>query len=92
MSVPQGYHPTPYGMDQFFDIVLEVIMPGGRIHFYTFKKQHQIESLIIDYEHHKFKVLNCCRYDNVAPGVSRWVLDMIKKIKQKMKPDEKHRK
>jgi tRNA (guanine37-N1)-methyltransferase len=70
--------PTPYGMDQFLDIVAEVIRPEGMIHFYTFKKQHQIEGLIGDYEKKGLKVLNCRRCGNVAPGVSRWVFDMIK--------------
>lgn len=72
--------PTPYGMDQFLDIVSEVVRPEGMIHFYTFKKQHQIEGLIGNYEKKGFKVLNCRRCGNVAPGVSRWVFDMIKKV------------
>lgn len=72
--------PTPYGMDQFLDIVSEVVMPEGMIHFYTFKKQHQIEGLISDYESRGFKVVNCRRCGNVAPGVSRWAFDMIKKV------------
>lgn len=70
--------PTPYGMDHFLDIVSEVIIPEGMIHFYTFKKQHQIEGLIGDHEKKGFKVLNCRRCGNVAPGVSRWAFDMIK--------------
>lgn len=72
--------PTPYGMDQFLDIVSEVVRPGGMIHFYTFRKQHQIEGLIGDYEKKGFKVLNYRRCGNVAPGVSRWAFDMIKKV------------
>ncbi len=72
--------PTPYGMDKFLDIVTEVIRPGGMIHFYTFKKQHQIEGLIGDYEKKGLKVLNYRRCGNVAPGVSRWVFDMIKMV------------
>nr|HML25560.1 class I SAM-dependent methyltransferase family protein [Methanomethylovorans sp.] len=72
--------PTPYGMDQFLDIVAEVIRPEGMIHFYTFKKQHQIEGLTGDYEKKGLKVLNCRRCGNVAPGVSRWVFDMVKMV------------
>lgn len=74
--------PTPYGMDKFLDIVSEVVRPEGMIHFYTFKKQHQIEGLIEDYEKRGLKVLNCRRCGNVAPGVSRWAFDMIKKVQR----------
>ncbi|MGB3907919.1 MAG: class I SAM-dependent methyltransferase family protein [Methanomethylovorans sp.] len=70
--------PTPYGMDQFLAIVSEVVEPEGMVHFYTFKKEHQIEGLIEDYEKLGLKVLNCRRCGNIAPGVSRWVFDMIK--------------
>lgn len=70
--------PTPYGMDQFLDIVSQVVMPEGMIHFYTFKKQHQIDDLIEDYKSRGLKVLNYRRCGNVAPGVNRWVFDMIK--------------
>lgn len=70
--------PTTYGMDQFLYTVSQVVMPEGMIHFYTFKKQHQIEGLTADYESKGFKVLNCRRCGNVAPGVSRWVFDMTK--------------
>ena len=70
--------PTPYGMDQFLDILSQVVMPEGMIHFYTFKKQHQIEDLIADYKSRGFNVLNYRRCGNVAPGVSRWVFEMIK--------------
>lgn len=70
--------PTPYGMDQFLDIISQVVMPEGMIHFYTFKKQHQIDDLIEDYKSRGFKVLNYRRCGNVAPGVSRWVFDMMK--------------
>lgn len=72
--------PTPYGMDQFLDILADVIRPESMIHFYTFKKQHQIEGLIEEYEKLGLKVLNCSRCGNVAAGVSRWVFDMIKMI------------
>jgi tRNA (guanine37-N1)-methyltransferase len=71
--------PTPYGMDMFLDIVAEVVRPEGMIHFYTFKKQHQIEGLIKNYEKKGLKVLNYRRCGNVAAGVSRWVFDIVKK-------------
>ncbi|WP_321420170.1 hypothetical protein [uncultured Methanomethylovorans sp.] len=67
---------TPCDMDHFLYIVPHVVMPEGMIHFYTFKKKHQIEDITADHESKGLKVLNCRRCGNVAPGVSRWVFDM----------------
>ncbi len=70
--------PTPYGMDRIIETVIPMVKAGGGLHFYTFKKRHQIEGLIKSYEGLGLKVLQYRRCGNVAPGVSRWVFDMMK--------------
>lgn len=71
--------PTPYGMDHFLGEVLEHIKKGGYIHFYTFKTEPQIPLLIEEYKKMDLEVEYYRRAGNVAPGVSRWVFDLIKK-------------
>ena len=51
---------------------------GGMLHFYTFKKRDQIEALRRGYENMGLEIMQCRRCGNVAPGVSRWVFDMVK--------------
>lgn len=70
--------PTPYGMDNALDALVPVARPGGAIHFYTFKKKHQIEGLAGEYRAMGLCVEGIRRCGNVAPGVSRWVFDLIK--------------
>jgi hypothetical protein len=41
--------PTPYGMDQFLDIVSQSSYARRIDTFLNIKKQHQIEDLIADY-------------------------------------------
>ncbi|MDQ1262143.1 MAG: tRNA (guanine37-N1)-methyltransferase, partial [Euryarchaeota archaeon] len=50
----------------------------GCLHFYTFKKRHQIEPLKKSYEDLGLEVKLCRSCGNVAPGVSRWVFDLMK--------------
>ncbi len=70
--------PTPYGMDQILDILLPLVKKGCTIHFYTFKKKHQIDGLIAKYENEGLNVEFHRSCGNVAPGVCRWVFDMVK--------------
>jgi tRNA (guanine37-N1)-methyltransferase len=70
--------PTPYGMDHFLGKVAELVKKGGYIHFYTFKTENQIPELIEDYRRMGLDVEFYRRTGNVAPGVSRWVFDLIK--------------
>ncbi|AEH61815.1 protein of unknown function Met10 [Methanosalsum zhilinae DSM 4017] len=70
--------PAPYGMDRFLKIISDCIKKGGMIHFYTFKKEHQIPELIHTYHRSGLDVRFYRRCGNVAPGVSRWALDLIK--------------
>jgi tRNA (guanine37-N1)-methyltransferase len=71
--------PTPYGMDHFLEKVSELVKKGGYIHFYTFKTQNQIPELIEKYKKRGLETEFYRRTGNVAPGVSRWVFDLIKK-------------
>ncbi|SES75521.1 tRNA (guanine37-N1)-methyltransferase [Methanococcoides vulcani] len=70
--------PTPYGMDRFLEDVLPLVRSGGYLHFYTFKTREQIEGLIKKYSGMGLNVIGYRRCGNVAPGVSRWVFDMVK--------------
>lgn len=70
--------PTPYGMDDILETAIGMVNNGGTLHFYTFKKKHQIEGLIGQYEHMGLEVILNRRCGNVAPGVSRWVFDLRK--------------
>lgn len=70
--------PTPFGMDRIIETALTMVKAGGRLHYYTFKKSHQIEGLIKSYEDLGLEVLQYRRCGNVAPGVSRWVFDTVK--------------
>jgi tRNA (guanine37-N1)-methyltransferase len=70
--------PTPYGMDQILDVLLPLVKKGGMIHFYTFKKKDQIDGLIAKYENTGLEVEFYRSCGNVAPGVCRWVFDLVK--------------
>jgi tRNA (guanine37-N1)-methyltransferase len=71
--------PTPYGMDNFLVEVSKFVKKGGLIHFYTFKAESQIPDLIKEYEKMGLEVAYYRRSGNVAPGISRWVFDLVKK-------------
>ncbi|WP_292378629.1 class I SAM-dependent methyltransferase [Methanosarcina sp. UBA289] len=71
--------PTPYGMDHFLGEISKLVRKGGYIHFYTFKAESQIPELIKDYEKMGLGVELYRRAGSVAPGISRWVFDLIKK-------------
>lgn len=70
--------PTPYGRDDILGLISTIVRPGGAIHFYTFKKRHQIDGLIKGFEDEGLLVEFHRRCGNVAPWVSRWVFDLVK--------------
>jgi len=70
--------PTPYGMDDILITLLPLVKQGGMLHIYTFKKKHQIEGLVDQYESLGLAVERYRRCGNVAPGVSRWAFDLKK--------------
>jgi len=70
--------PTPYGRDQILDILAGMTKQGGNIHFYTFKPDSEIRSLL---ELFRVKGLACTAYHgcgSVAPGIYRYVFDLLK--------------
>jgi tRNA (guanine37-N1)-methyltransferase len=71
--------PTPYGMDHSLVGVSKFVRKGGYIHFYTFKAESQIPYLIKEYEKMGLEVEFYRRSGNVAPGINRWVFDLVKK-------------
>jgi tRNA (guanine37-N1)-methyltransferase len=70
--------PAPYGADGVLETVLPLVKSGGVLHFYTFKKRHQIEPLKKSYEDLGLEVMHAYSCGNVAPGVCRWVFDLVK--------------
>ncbi len=70
--------PAPYGMDRILETISQRVKTGGKVHFYTFKKRHQIAELSGSYKDMGLEVEQFRRCGNVAPGVSRWAFDMIK--------------
>jgi tRNA (guanine37-N1)-methyltransferase len=70
--------PAPYGADRILETVLPLVKSRGFLHFYTFKKLHQIEPLKKSYQDLGLEVMQSRRCGNVAPGVCRWVFDLAK--------------
>lgn len=70
--------PTPYGMDQILEVIAPLVKKGGAMHFYTFKKQYQIDRLVERYKEMGLRTELFRRCGNVAPGVSRWAFDLVK--------------
>lgn len=71
--------PTPYGMDSYLASVSQLVKKGGMVHFYTFKLESQIQGLIDEYERMGLETVFYRRCGNVAPCVSRWVFDLLKR-------------
>jgi len=69
--------PTPYSMDSILDVLAPHIAYDGMIHFYTFKKRGQIPDLVEEYRKKGFDLTYYDACGSVAPGVSRWVFDMV---------------
>jgi tRNA (guanine37-N1)-methyltransferase len=70
--------PAPYGADGILETVLPLVKSRGTLHFYTFKKRHQIEPLKKSYKDMGLEVMQAHSCGNVAPGVCRWVFDLAK--------------
>lgn len=78
MQFDRAVLPAPYGMDRILEVIVPAVKKGGSVHFYTFKKQYQIEELIGRYEEMGLRTELFRRCGNVAPGVSRWAFDLVK--------------
>lgn len=75
-SFDRAVIPTPYGMDGMLHLLAPLVRPKGTIHFYTFKKRHQIHGLERRFAEEGYDLLAARRCGNVAPCVSRWVFDL----------------
>ena len=69
--------PAPYGMDGILDIYSPLVEQGGMIHMYTFKTRNEIPALIEEYAQKGFDLTYYNSCGNVAPGVSRFVFDLV---------------
>lgn len=83
--LPQGSFdraiiPTPYGMDAIFDVITPWVKPGGMIHFYTFCNKDQADHRGEEFARSGFDCIVQRRCGNVAPGISRWVYDLRKRV------------
>lgn len=70
--------PAPYGYDQVLFSLLPNIREGAMIHFYTFKRASQIPAITKEYEDADLRVCTVRRCGYVAPGVARYVFDLLK--------------
>jgi tRNA (guanine37-N1)-methyltransferase len=71
--------PTPYGRDEILDLITSRIRHGGTLHLYTFKNRVQSEMLEHEFEKTGYQVLARRRCGNVAPFVSRWAFDLLRR-------------
>jgi tRNA (guanine37-N1)-methyltransferase len=69
--------PAPYGMDGVLDILSPLMEQGGMIHLYAFKTRNEIPALIEEYSQKGFTLTYYNTCGNVAPGVSRFVFDLV---------------
>jgi len=69
--------PAPYGMDHALARLFPLLSKGGRAHFYTFKTKREIPRLLADYGNRGLGVAYYAACGNAAPGVSRWVFDLV---------------
>ena len=69
--------PAPYGMEGIFDILSPLVVQDGMIHIYTFKTRNEIPALIEEYAQKGFDLTYYNSCGNVAPGVSRFVFDLV---------------
>jgi len=79
-SFDRAIIPTPYGMDAIFEGIAPRVKRGGMIHFYTFRNRDQADALVTEFGQKGFEVVTRRRCGNVAPGVSRWVFDLVKGV------------
>ncbi len=69
--------PTPYGYEEAFRPLAEMVKAGGIIHYYTFDNQKGAQERARNFRDSGFLVERLHRCGNVAPSVSRWVFDLI---------------
>jgi len=68
--------PTPYGQDRFLDIVSPILRSNGYVHFYTFKKDFELQHFKKLLEEKGWRIDFYRDCGRVAPRVSRYVFDL----------------
>jgi len=71
--------PTPYGMKDSLDIFSPFAGRDGMIHYYTFGARNEVPALVGELERKGFDLTFRNECGNVAPGIKRWVFDLVKK-------------
>jgi tRNA (guanine37-N1)-methyltransferase len=71
--------PAPYGQDHFLMLACPILKPGGTIHFYTFKKDFEIQHFKRLLEENGWHIDFYRDCGGVAPRVRRYVFDMQKR-------------
>jgi tRNA (guanine37-N1)-methyltransferase len=64
-------------MDAIFDVITPWVKPGGMIHFYTFCNPEQSGTLGKEFVSRGFELVVKRKCGNIAPGISRWVYDLV---------------
>lgn len=72
--------PAPYGVEDSIYYLLFLLKKGGIMHWVTFCNIIQIHKKCESLERRGFQVLRFHRCGNVAPSISRWILD-IKRVR-----------
>ena len=70
--------PAPYGRDDALLKAVPLVRPNGLLHLYTFKRQRDLAGLSTHYSGFGLSLLAVRRCGNVAPGVSRYVMDLAR--------------
>jgi tRNA (guanine37-N1)-methyltransferase len=70
--------PTPYGSDRILTILTGMTKKGGNIHFYTFKPEDEIGSLMESFGDNGLTCTASHKCGSVAPGICRYVFDLVK--------------
>jgi tRNA (guanine37-N1)-methyltransferase len=73
--------PAPYGMDDALELLLPLLAGGGTVHFYTFRTKDEIPALFATCEGWDLEVTFSAPCGSVAPGVSRWVFDLVRPLR-----------
>ena len=68
--------PTPYGQDRFLSLARYILKPGGTVHFYTFKKDFEIDDFKRSLVEKGWQIDFFRACGGVAPRVKRYVFDL----------------
>lgn len=81
-SLPPGFDraviPAPYRRDDALPVGAGLVKEGGRIHMYTFGRIGAEDELPGKYEGMGFGITRVRRCGNVAPGICRYALDLVR--------------